>query len=415
MHLLLDIRFCRPESFGIAVYIRDLLTVLVPLLIQNPIYTKITLVLDQNNQQHQLNQFLPWWTEVTNSPKFQIHFSHFGYYSLAEQTWYLLELLRLKPDLVFFFSFNYPILYFRPFVYQVLDLTIIKTKPLSLRKWLAELVIKMGLKHAKHILFLGIQTKTECEQLTKLNFSRPQNTDYRPNSCIYLGINPLYLSQPSTNIRKSKIIGLNTTSEQLTKLEQLKTELHISKPYFLFVSVWRKYKNLERLIQAFEIFNSEQNNAYQLVIAGQPDPEYPEIITQILTSQQYQLGNLIQAINRTDEEVIMLQDQAMAYISPSLSEGFGLTVVEAASRGTLVICSDLPIFRVILPETGAIFFNPYQVSDITKALHQAVTLSPTVLEQMTQASFLKSQEYTWAKTAKEMDSVFTRVMKQLQK
>jgi len=412
MHLLIDIRFYRPEPFGLAIHIRDLFTELTPLLAQNPIYQKVTLVLDQQNQNLDLHKHLSWWSTVTTNPKFKIYYSTCRYYSLAEQTKFLWELYRLKPDLVFFFNFNYPILYRKPFVYQVLDLTIVKTKPPSLKKWLAELVLQTGLRQAKHVFFLGNQTKVECEQFSRCNFSNPNQPGFKPNTCLYLGVNPLYLTQPSANPKKSQIIGINFNPTQQTKAEELKTELNITKPYFLFVSVWRKYKNLERLIQAFADFNNQHNNQYQLVIAGKPDPEYPEILEQILINEQHRLGNLILAIERPDSDLILLQDQALAYVFPSLSEGFGLTLLEAASRGTLIACSNIPIFRDILPASGVIFFDPYDTAAITQALHQIVSLEPEQVEQMTKTSFLNSQQYTWAKTAIEMEKVFASFAKQ---
>ncbi len=412
MHLLIDIRFYRPEPFGISVSIRDLLTELVPLLEQNPTYQKITLILDQKNQNLDLNEHLFWWPTVTTSPKFQIYYSSCGYYSLAEQTKFVWELYRLKADLVFFFSFNYPILYRKPFVYQVLDLTIIKTKPPSFKKWLAELVLQIGLRQAKHIFFLGHQTKVECEQFSRCNFSRPNQPGFKPNTCLYLGINPLYLKQPSAKLEKSRLIGINFSKTYKAQAEHLKTELKITKPYFLFVSVWRKYKNLERLIQAFADFNNQHHNQYQLVIAGKPDSEHQEIMDQILTNAQYRLGNLILAIERPDSDLILLQDQALAYVFPSLNEGFGLTLLEAASRGTLITCSDIPVFRDILPATGAIFFNPYEVADIARALNQILNLKPAEVEQMTKTSFLNSQQYTWKKTATEVEKVLASLAHQ---
>ncbi len=410
MHLIIDIRFYRPEAFGLAVYIRDLFTELVPLFIKDKVFQKVTLIMTKEIANLDLQKHLTWWPTVQENPKFCIYFSDCKYYSISEQTLLLYEIYKLKPNLVFFFNFNFPILYNKPFVYQVLDLTIPKIKPKGPKLFLANLVLKQGLKKAKQIIFLGKQTAKEAQEFSKLNFFNKEQPDYKPNTPIYPGINPLYLSQPSANPQKAEIIGLSSTKKYLQKAKTLKNNLAITKNYFLFVSVWRKYKNVERLVEGFEIFNEQQKDQYQLVLAGKVDPKYPEIMQRVKASQQYQQGNIILALEESDEKQILLQDQALAYISPSLSEGFGLTLIEAASRGTLVLCSDIQVFREIIPAKAAIFFDPYSSEAIYQSFKEAieVTSNPKLIQQIIKLGHKNSQKYTWQKTAKNIYQVLLK-------
>lgn len=66
-------------------------------------------------------------------------------------------------------------------------------------------------------------------------------------------------------------------------------------------------------------------------------------------------------------------------MNPSLSEGFGLPLLEATYLGCPVIASNIPVFREILND-DFLQFDPTDVSDIIQKLEQAVrpTFHPTV-------------------------------------
>jgi glycosyltransferase involved in cell wall biosynthesis len=64
-----------------------------------------------------------------------------------------------------------------------------------------------------------------------------------------------------------------------------------------------------------------------------------------------------EAAGLTDGAVAALLQGARALLFPSLAEGYGLPLVEAAALGTPVVCSDLPICREVAGP-GADFLDP---------------------------------------------------------
>jgi glycosyltransferase involved in cell wall biosynthesis len=56
------------------------------------------------------------------------------------------------------------------------------------------------------------------------------------------------------------------------------------------------------------------------------------------------------------------------FIFPSRSEGLGLALLEAASLGIPIICSDIPTFREIFDEDEATFFKLDDIDDLNKAI-----------------------------------------------
>ena len=57
----------------------------------------------------------------------------------------------------------------------------------------------------------------------------------------------------------------------------------------------------------------------------------------------------------------------MAFIYPSIVEGFGIPLIEAACAGLKIASSDIDVFREIAPK-GSLFFNPNNIDDIKEKL-----------------------------------------------
>lgn len=70
-----------------------------------------------------------------------------------------------------------------------------------------------------------------------------------------------------------------------------------------------------------------------------------------------------------DEKLSKLYTQVTALVQPSLSEGFGLTGVEAMSLGTPILASNIPIFQEIYQDV-AYYFSPHSVTSFTSAIHE---------------------------------------------
>ena len=395
MHLAIDLRFLSIESYGISVYLKELLPYLLPQLIASQNFGEVTLVFNQKLLESSPEKVFGWWT-LTQNDKIKIVSSNHRHYSVAEQSQFLSLLNGLKPDLTYFFNFNFPILFDRPFVYNILDLTLVKRRSPFIKKQIMQLVLRTGARKARHIFFLGEQTKIEAEQFFRYKFMN--------SSVILAGVNQKYLEQKAAEITKSQITGLEFDSNEKTKLDIFKKEHKITKPYFLFVSVWKKHKNLERLVAAFEQFQLQNQHKHQLILVGSKDHKCPEVIARVENSLEFKANHIIVTGRVEEDDLIRLQDGAEAYILPSTSEGFGLGLIEAASRGTVNICSNLEIFDQILGKSRFIF-NPGIVTEITEAMQKIVNQSPEIKQKIQQEAFQISSQYRWEKVSQSIFKV----------
>ena len=73
-----------------------------------------------------------------------------------------------------------------------------------------------------------------------------------------------------------------------------------------------------------------------------------------------------------DQQMIADLQRAHLVVQPSLDEGFGLPVVEAAACGAAVICSNTSSLPEILREPAATF-DPAHPADMAAAIERALT------------------------------------------
>lgn len=104
----------------------------------------------------------------------------------------------------------------------------------------------------------------------------------------------------------------------------------------------------------------------------------------------------------SDEELNKKMAESFALVQPSLSEGFGLTGIEAMTAGIPVIASDIPIFREIYQD-GAIFFDPQYPTDFVKAVNKFETINRKALIKK---GINIAKQYSWDKMTKETLAVY---------
>jgi glycosyltransferase involved in cell wall biosynthesis len=163
--------------------------------------------------------------------------------------------------------------------------------------------------------------------------------------------------------------------------------------YFLYIGRHDKYKNLQRLIDAFAALPSSFDG--ELWIAGPTaqrfTPRLQEQATHLGVSNQVKFLNYV-----TYEQLPIIINQAIALVFPSLWEGFGLPVLEAMACGTPVITSNISA----LPEVAgdaAILVNPYDTDEITEAM-QTLAKDSGLRANLRTLSLKQASKFSWEKT-----------------
>jgi glycosyltransferase involved in cell wall biosynthesis len=153
---------------------------------------------------------------------------------------------------------------------------------------------------------------------------------------------------------------LKTSFLKTSFLETRKTK---KKNSILFIGNIKKHKGLDHLLEAFTRASSE-GLPYQLIIIGNKDnfrTGDKQILRRIdsLGPDKVRFTGFI-----SDEELAEYLSTAALLVQPSLYEGFGLPPIEAMVHGTMVLISDIPVFKEIYDCFPVIFFQAGNTEDL---------------------------------------------------
>ncbi len=118
-------------------------------------------------------------------------------------------------------------------------------------------------------------------------------------------------------------------------------------PFLLCVAQHRRNKNVPFLLRSFArlLRGGQIDPRSLLLVVGMTGPETTRIVNLIARSGLSQRVQLLQGLS--DPELQWCYAHCDAVVAPSITEGFGLPVVEALMAGGRVICSDIPPLREV--------------------------------------------------------------------
>jgi glycosyltransferase involved in cell wall biosynthesis len=321
MKIGIDCRIYSPKYTGIGRYVFELIRNL------EQIDKEHEYILFFNKPEH--DGFIP------KSPRFTKVLVNATHYSLSEQTSFLKALNAQKMDLMHFPHFNKPLLYRKPYIVTIHDLTLhyyphksytsTPTLKSSTKIKAYKTLMNSAIKHAKKIISVSQHTAEDIKKETHVDPSKI--------AVIHEGV-PIEFKKNHT-----------------FKIQNSEFKIPLS-PYLLYTGVWRSHKNLLNLIRAFSKIKKTEGGVpqphiiknIQLVLTGRVDPAYPEIPKLIsdlgLTEHVKTPGRV------SDQELRYLYQNAHGFIMPSLYEGFGLPPLEAQAYNIPVASSN----RASLPE-----------------------------------------------------------------
>lgn len=173
-----------------------------------------------------------------------------------------------------------------------------------------------------------------------------------------------------------------------------------SRPYYLYVgSRDASYKNFDTLLLAFSNVVSV-NPEITLCVVGYPfDQTEIKRITELNLSDRIELYNYA-----SDAHLAKLYRCSVAFVYPSLYEGFGIPPLEAMSCGTPVVASNGSSIPEVIGEAG-LLFNPKSVSDLTDILLSLLD-SSTERDRLIAKGYERAKVFSWDKTVAQTLEVY---------
>lgn len=135
------------------------------------------------------------------------------------------------------------------------------------------------------------------------------------------------------------------------------------RPILLCVSSFQKRKNLERLIEAYNLSDC----GFKLIIAGRKGETSRECA--FLADQKKSGQKAILKFDVSHAALESLFEQASAFVYPSVYEGFGMPVLDALQHGLPVLTSRGTSMEEIAGTAGA-YFDPEDTNSILRVLSE---------------------------------------------
>ncbi len=186
------------------------------------------------------------------------------------------------------------------------------------------------------------------------------------------------------------------------KVNEVLAKYKIKKPYILSVATQEPRKNIQKLLDVFNLIGSRRDQ-FSLVLTGKYGwgPGFH-------TSENVNWTGYV-----PKEDLIALYSGCRVFVYPSLYEGFGLPILEAMACGAPTVTSNNSSMAEIAKD-AAILVDPRSEPQLTRAIEMVLDLNLENYQKMVRASMDRARRYTWARTARQTLDVYEDLYKTIE-
>ena len=215
-----------------------------------------------------------------------------------------------------------------------------------------------------------------------------------------------------------KIVVINTgVDAQFSHIQQhvlndadkqyLQARYNIPYPYILSVGRLDPHKNIHRLIEGYAKARNKHGISHALVIVGgKHEPSYTQLVERTIREQE--IGGYVRfAPFIEDKDLPLVYRWADAFLFVSLSEGFGMPLIEAMASGCPVLTSNISA----MPEIAggaAHLVNPYDTDEIAEGIRKLLRDMPLRTE-LVQKGLIRSRDFSWKRCAEETQGLYMKL------
>lgn len=295
-------------------------------------------------------------------------------FTFAEQFKFLRQIRNLKADLVHFALVHQPILYHKPVVTTLQDFTTLRFYNPSKN------IVVFKFKQLVY-LFVNVVASVKSRHLIT------------PTEFVKKDALRLLKSNPGKiTVTLESADRISAPAEAISNLKDT--------PFLMYVGRSLPHKNLERLIDAFDLLK-KSNPKLKLVLVGKKDALMERHL-------DYAASHQVSGVEATgyvsEGQLRWLYENTACYCFPSLSEGFGLPPLEAMIHGAPVASSN----ATCLPEVNgdaAHYFDPLDIEDMAEKIDEVLTDEKLRNSLITKGS-QQVKKYSWQRMAEQTLQVY---------
>ena len=173
--------------------------------------------------------------------------------------------------------------------------------------------------------------------------------------------------------------------------------------YILFVGSRRGYKNFDLFIKTISpLLNDDVK--LNVICAGGGEFNSMEIEK----LKNLKIKDKVFFYSGSDSVLAYLYQKAIAFVFPSLYEGFGIPILESFASGCPVICSKTSS----LPEVAGdavVYFDPTDKLSMLNSIKKVI-YDDKLRKQLIDKGIEREKEFTWKKTADKTKKIYEKIL-----
>jgi len=193
--------------------------------------------------------------------------------------------------------------------------------------------------------------------------------------------------------------GVEPREEDVVRVRE-RYQLHDE--FVLYAGNVKPHKNLERLIEAFDLVRKRGLDHLKLVLIGDEISKYAGLRRAV---HQHQLHKYVRFLGYLPEETLAVMYRlAGVFVFPSLYEGFGLPPLEAMASGTPVVTSNISS----LPEVAgdaAVLVDPHFPQAIADGIYTVLT-DESVRRTLRQKGLARAAQFSWEQSVRRVLGIY---------
>lgn len=193
----------------------------------------------------------------------------------------------------------------------------------------------------------------------------------------------------------------------LERISKVKSSLGIEGDYFLYVGTIEPRKNLRRLIAAYAAFVKKVGeNSPKLVLAGGKgwlDGEIYASVRKLGLEGKVLFTEYVPAGDMTP-----LMCGALAFVFPSLYEGFGMPPLEAMACGAPVLTTNVASLPEVVGDC-AVICDAYSVKSIAQGLYRLYS-DKDLRAQLSRKGIERAKGFTWERSAQMLHDIYRELV-----
>ena len=175
--------------------------------------------------------------------------------------------------------------------------------------------------------------------------------------------------------------------------------------FVLYAGNVKPHKNLERLIEAFNLLRARGFDHLKLVLIGDEISKYAALRRAV---HRHQLHKYVRFLGYMPHETLAVMYRlAGVFVFPSLYEGFGLPPLEAMASGTPVVTSNVSSLPEVAAD-AAILVDPYDPSAIADGIERVLG-DEGLRADLRRRGLARARQFSWEQSVRRVREIYDAV------